>query len=726
MKPEGLNPARADDDLIDFPELVRTFGRYKWGVLSIALLVVAGAALVAFSLPETYRATVTVLIEPRSQRVVQVKDVYDPGYGSDEFFTTQWKILESRDIAEKVVDRLKLLDRRQLLVTPAREPSDLDLRQWLPFLPPKEPAPVGDEAKALERETLIDDFVKLRTIEPVLRTQLVKIHFDAFSPEVAAEIANAIADVYIESQLQARLDTTRKATEWLTAKLADIRQQLEISEKALQAFRDQEQIVNVGGARTLTEEELADYARRQREAQKRRTELQTAYEKVRQAGNDPRRLREISALLIDPLVSKANSSLLDAQEAVKQLEERYGSKHPQMAAAKARLDSAQGAMDLQLRVAAAGVKTEYEIALASERALNSQVQGTRSQIQRLDRKEYEFGQLQREVDSNRELFNTFLTRFKETDTAGSFEAISARVVDPAVTPREVFKPDKKKILLLALVGGLLFGILLALLRHLLSEEVRSAEELETLTRLPVFGVLPLVSKGLGRRKSLARLYLEKPKTPFAEGVRSIRAALQLSDVDKRFKRIMVTSSVPKEGKSCVSSSLAVAFGSIENVLLVDADLRMPSLHRLMELPDKARGLVDVLTGKATLDECLLKHEPSGIWVLPAGTPPPNPGELLSSEPFARLVHELSARFDRIVFDSPPCQAASDALLLAKYVNAVLFVVKSDSTSRRAVKNSLKQLQYAQAPLVGNVVNQVDVSRNPSYLDGYYYAYGYYG
>lgn len=725
MKPEGI--IHGDQDLIDFPELARTIGRYKWGVLAFALLIASLAALVAFSMEPVYRASVTLLIEPKSQRVVQVQDVYDPGYGTDEYFATQIGVLRSRQLATQVVDRLNLVDKRDLLFPRRSGPlAELDLRQWLPFLPDEKPEDLGVEARAAAREAMIADFMEHLTVEPVRRTQLIVAHFEAASPEIAAEVANTLAEVFIESALQARLDTTRKATEWLTGKLADIQTQLAKSEGALQGFRDQEQLVNVGGTRNLTEEELIDYTRRLREAQKRRTELANAYEKVRQAGNDPRRLKDISVLLIDPLVQRANESLLSAQELVKQMEERYGAKHPQMATARARLDTAQASFSEQLRVAAAGVRTEFEIAQENERGLQAQVANARTQIQRLDRKDYELSVLQREVQTNRELYDTFLTRFKETDTAGTYEGLNARVIDPAVVPRLPYKPEKKKIVLIAGICGLLAGIILALLRHLLSEEVRSAEELESLTRLPVFGVLPLVGGAFGKRQNLATLFLDKPKTPFAEGVRSIRAALQLSDVDKRMKRVLITSSAPREGKSSVASTLAQSFGAVERVLLIDADLRVPSLHRVFGIPQQHRGLTELLTGKATLDECLYKHERSGIWVLPAGVPPANPAELIASEAFGRMLTEAAGRFDRIFFDTPPCQAASDTLLLANHVNAVLFVVKADATSRRVVKNSMKQLRYAQAPLLGNVVNQIDTRRNPYYLSGYQYAYGYYG
>ena len=715
-------------DLIDLPELLRTLGRYRWGILGIVVLTVATTALYAFSVKPFYLGTVAILIESRDQHIVQGQDVYDPGAGTAEYYGTQKQILKSRELAERAVDRLKLVDSSEFdgSDSPFSFFKGLDLRKLLPFLPAEDSPVAGTAALIQKRERVIQAFMDRLEVESLEGTQVVQAHFKAHTPELAAQAANTLADLFIESGLQAKLDVTRKATSWLTDKLADIKAQLEKSEADLQAYREREKIINVSnGARTLTESELVDYSQRLREAQKKSQELASAYDKVRQVGSDPRKLREISVVLIDPLVQKASESMLAAQEAMKQTQERYGAKHPLMTTAKARLDTATAAFDEQLRVAAEGVKAEYEIAQQNERALIQQVEATRNKTLKLDRNDYQLSIFQREVDTNRELFNTFLSRFKETDTGSSFQAISARVIDPAVPSNKIYEPRVRRMLAISAVIGLILGLFLALLRHLLSDEIHSAEELEKLSNLPVFSVLPLVRSFLGGKQSPAALYPDHLKSPFAEGIRSVRAAIQLTDVDRRFKRIMITSSIPQEGKSSVSCALTFAFGASERVLLVDADLRRPTQSKLLSLQLAAKGLTDALGGQP-LSECIHKHESSGISVMPAGTPASNPAEMISSSAFAKLVEELSGQYDRIIFDSPPCQAASDALLLSSHVDAVLFVVKSDATSRRAIKNSLKRLRYVHAPLLGNIVNQVDVRRNHEYQDGYYYAYNYYG
>lgn len=721
--------AAASEDLIDLPELVRTFNRYKWGILGLTVLTALGSILFALSLTPIYRGTVTVLIEPRANRVVQqVQDVYDPGFGTYEYYGTQYEILRSRELATRTVDELKLYDDPEFAPRPPSLLRQiLDWRNWLPFLPKDDAPVVSDELKAaLQREATIQGFQARTFVQSVPQTQLVRVHFDAESPELAARVANALAERFINSGLQAKLEATVRATQFLTSKLDDIKKQLEESEARLQAFRESQKIVNVGGSRGIAESELMNNLGQLRDAQKRASELSNAAARIQQAGGDPRRLQDIPVLLQDEGARRANAAWLAAQEAMRQLQERYGDKHPQMAAAKARADQAQSAYFEQLRVAAQGVRTEYELAKDNERSLAGIVARDKDQLRGLDQKNYEIGVLERDVQSNRELYNLFLTRFKETDNTGNYENVSARIIDPAVTPQRPYRPQKKKIVLFATLAGLLLGVVLALLRHILSEEIRGAEDVEALTALPVFGVLPRVA-AIGGKRSCADFYREQPKTPFAEGIRSIRASLQLSDIDRKFSRLMVTSSVPKEGKSSVASTLALSFGAVERVLLVETDLRLPTLHKVFGLPKGAPGVSELLSGQATLENCLYPQGNTGVTLLPAGMPPPNPAEVIASERFARLIDELSQNYDRVIFDSPPCQAASDTLLLARLVDAVLFVIKADATSRRVVKNAVKQLRQVQAPLVGTVVNQLDTRRNPYYQSSYYYAYGgYYG
>lgn len=710
---------------MDFPELWRTLKRYRGQVLGIAAVFAIVGTVLAYSEEPTYRATTTVLIEARPNRPVRVQEVYDPGYGTIEYYATQAELLRSRDLLGHVVDRLDLTT-NPIIIPPTTDPSlwqqlrDLDWERWLPFLPARERITTPEESPEHKRERAIGVLVSSITVVQRPRTQVLSVHIDSKSPPLAAMIANTLGDLFVESGLESRLDTTARATRWLTERLSTLQQQLESSEHALQAYREKNQLINVGGARGLLEEEVVENSRTLREAQSKKTQLASAYWKIQQAGDDDRQLQAISSLLLDPPVQKAGENLLQAEQAMKQLEERYGSKHPQMSAAQARLQAAARAYYSQLRLAANGVKAEYEIAAETERALSGVVEAGKNRIRRLDQSDYQLRSLEREVQANRDLYELFLKRFKETDTASTYEPINARIVDRAVVPMRPIKPDKARMVLLWAAGGFILGTILAALRHYLVETIRSPDQLEHLTQLPVLSVVPQVA-GLGRKTAPAALCLQHPRLPYSEAVRSIRASLYLSDVDKRMKRIMFTSALPQEGKSSLASSFAVTLGQMEKILLIEADLRAPSQKKHFGISKDKPGLIEVLTGHATLEQALHRDEASGIHVLPVAQIPANPAEVIASAAFLRLVDVLAAKFDRIIFDSPPCNVASDSQLLGHRMDAVIFVIHAGSTGQRAIHSAIKHLRNSQAPLLGHVLNQVDVRRAYGY-DNQYYGY----
>lgn len=715
-------------ELADFSEVWRTIARYRWNVLGVALAITALGILYAFSADPIYRATVTILIENRPERPVQVQEVYDPGYGAREYLGTQFELLRSRELSGRLVDRLDLVNNTELLPVEERPSWWAQVRagRWqalLPFVADDDTAQAAESPEA-RRERAISTVLKMLTVEPVFGTQLMRVHVESPSRTLATTLANALGEIYVESGLESRLEATERATRWLTDRLSDLRGKLQSSERALQQYRERHELVNVGGSRGLVEEELVDNARKLREAQRKKTELASSYAKIQQAGGDERKLQEVSNLLLDPLVQRASDNLSQAQQAVKQLEDRYGEKHPQMAAAKVRLDAASRAYYEQLRLAANGIKAEYEIAAETERALLGVVTTTRGQIRRLDQRDFELKSLEREVETNRELYALFLKRFKETDTTSSYEQLNARIVDRAVLPTVPYKPNKSKVVTLWAVGGLLLGLLLAVLRHLLAQTIQSPDQLEHLTQMPVISVLPPVT-GLGRKTSSPAMVVDHPRSPFAEGVRSIRASLHLSDVDKRMKKIMFTSAVPQEGKSSIASAFAAVMGHNERVVLVEADLRAPSLKRIFGIPGAMPGVVELLSGQVKLDQALYEHAPSGIHVLPVAQIPANPAEVVSSAAYAKLLDVLASRYDRVIVDTPPCQVASDSLLLAQRMDAVLFVVHGAQTNLRTIQAAVKHLRAAQAPLLGHVLNQVD-ARKVYGVDGGYYAYGNYG
>lgn len=702
----------------------RVLYRFKWQIAGMVLLCALVAVLAVFAVAPVYRGTATLLIEPTSANVVQIQEVYEPGKTdttTSEYENTQIEVLRSRTIAEQVFDELKLDQHREYAVR-QDDAGGTGLLQDLKALWRQSQAGSSDPG----RDAAIERLMRRLRVEPVVKTNLVKIHADSRDPELSAKIANALVAAYVRYDQQSRGGITEQATGWLNQRLQEIKADLERSEKALQAFYDTEQLVNVGGARGLVEEEITDNARRLREARKVKTDLENVYRRIVDARNSVEKLQEIPVVQQEPLVQTTKKSYLDAQEEVGGLQSRYGNNHPKMIAARARLQEARAAYTKQVLLAADGTRSQYEIAQNTERSLASIVQGSKEQIQGLDRKQNQLEILQREVESNRKLYDTFLERAKETDIAGNLDIGKVRLIERAIAPKKPYKPRKALWLSTAVLLGLFLGMSMALLRAYLDDTIKTPPDLERIAGIPVLTVLPVVRKTGKRGERLVRMELEEPTAMFSEGVRTLRTSLLLADVGKKRARILISSAVPAEGKTSIALNLAICLGQGERVILVDADLRKPSVHAKLGLPQKSRGVTDVLTGGAELKDCIHRHAEGSIDILPCGTLPPNPLELLSSARFVHLLKVLSERYDRVVIDSAPCQPVSDSLLLARCADAVIFLVKADSTPSRLVSTSVRQLAKAGAPFIGAVLNQADTRRRSGFAYGYYYYQGGYG
>lgn len=717
-----MPPVFAPVDSPDPLRQLRLLYRRRWQVLRTAGLVVVLALLVLFVTTPTYRGTATLLIEPLAAKVVAIDEVYQPsvpGVNVSEVQNTQVEVLRSRMIAERVFDRLKLGEVEEYRLTePADEGGFLSSVLGLLRSGDEVSAAGGDRGRGAAIDRLRGNLL----IDPVLRSNLVRVHADAEEPELAAKIANAVTAVYLAYDRETRGDIADQASGWLGERLVEVKKELERSEQALQAFYESEQLVNVGGARGMVEDEITDNARRLREARTTRADLENVYRRIVSARTNVEVLQEIPQIAQEPLVQTTKRLFIEAQNEVGSLASRYGTKHPKMIASQARLTDSRNALRTQVLLAADGIRSQYEIARNTENSLAGIVQDSRSQIQGLDRKENQLQNLQREVESNRKLYDTFLQRSKETDVAGGLDIGKVRVVESAIVPKRPNKP--KKVLWLTAAGlfGVFLGLGLALLSGYLDNTIKTPLDLEQVAQIPALTVLPKVKD----TKDLPHFELNQPQAMFSEGIRTLRTSLLLADVSRRRKRMLVTSAVPGEGKTSIALNLAMAIGQVERVLLIDADLRKPTIAARLGLPADAKGLVELITGTAPAEACIHRHADGNIDVLPCGKPPPNPLELISSERFAQLIETVGANYDRVVIDSPPCHPVSDSFLLGRLVDAVFFLVKADSTPSQLVANAVKGLRQAGAPVIGAVLNEADTQRQTGFAYGYYYYQGGYG
>lgn len=722
----------ADDDEIDLLKLWQTIWYRKWGIISLVLVVTMVAILAVLAITPIYRAAATLMIEQKGAKVVSIEQVYGLEGAGSEYLQTQFELLKSRALAERVVRQLNLTTHAEF--DPRQQPEPLiDIKGLLAnfdfhkVVPATMPGDLEDPEALTEAEIfdqVTRSFMERVTIAPQGKSQLVQVQVEMADAQTAAIAANALANGFIESQLEATMEMSMTATNWMNSRLGELRTKLKDSEDRLQAFREAENLVDVDGVTTISAAELSLTGDRMIDARRQRAEAESQYRQVQaMRGGGWQRLATIPAVLGHPLIQQFKTEQAKAQAKVEELSKRYGPRHPAMTAARSELSAAEGSLKGQVEQIVAGIERNYQLALANENSLRASFNANKSQIQDISRKEFQLRELQREVDGNRALYDTFMTRLKETAATADLETANARVVDPATVPTEPVKPKKTLIVAIAALLALFAGVGLTLLLDALNNTFKSTEEIENRLNIPVLGILPQMK--VQEQRELARMFTADTDKSFSESIRTIRTGVVLSGMDHPHKVMVIASSIPGEGKSTVSVNLAFALGQMERVLLIDADLRRPTLAKSFEFPVGTPGLANLIAGTARLEECI--QQVDGIDMICAGTVPPNPLELLSSPRFAKAVEVLKNKYDRIIIDSPPTQAVSDAIVLSTFADSLLYVVKSASTHIPLVEKGVGQLLQNNAPVKGIVLNQVDIKKAKRYgysYGGYYDYYGY--
>jgi capsular exopolysaccharide synthesis family protein len=706
------------DAVFDLKELWYVVQRHLYGVVGFAVVLTGVIVLFLFSMQPVYLAEATLLIESEEAKVVSIEDVYEMGTGRREYYATQFEILKSRELAGKVVQQ-------NIHFFEVQKDEGSFISNILGgFLPAD--GKTDDELF----QARIDWFKRNVTVNPVRSTQLVKVGYESRDPEAAAVLANELARIYIENNLEARLAMTQMAANWLSGRIEGLKERLEESERKLQAYRESQDLVETEGVKALAVKELNEITSRLVEAKRARSEAQNI---VRQINNlsktNAEELEALPAVLEHSLVQRFKEQEANAQQKLSELSKRYGYKHPKIVAAKSDLRAAKSSTLEQIKKVVKGVNKEYEVALATERSLASQLEMVKKDVQGINRQSYKLNELEREVMVNRQLYDTFLSRIKETAEAGGMQAAHARVVDPAVVPTVPVRPKKGLLSALAFIGSLLIGVCIAFLREKLDSTIKNGEDVYNKLHTQMLGVLPFI-KGEVITGKMSLAYSSGNRGAFSESIRTIRTGVVLSGLDNPHKILVVTSSIPGEGKTTLSSNLSSAFGQMGRVLLIDADLRRPSIASNFGLKLSSPGLSNLVAETATPKECIHHIKEAGIDVMPSGVIPPNPLELLSSKRFAAVLSGLEKHYDRIIIDTAPVQVVSDALILSTFASAVLYVIKADSTDLKIARSGVARLKEANAPITGVVLNQVVVDKKKAYGYGskYYYGgyYDYYG
>ena len=707
----------------DVQRLWNAIGQNKWAIFGLALTTTLVAALVVMTMTPVYRASATILIESQQPNLVSIEEVYGLDARNLQYFKTQFELLKTRPLVEEVIKTLQLENHPEYRVDGDDVHLGTRLREWARTI-------LGGQSTSARADPIqerVETYYSNLSITPKRDTQLVEVNFESEDPALAAEVANSHAEAYIKSVLESRESVTDSASTWMMDRLDELQQNLLDSEQRLQAFREQEQLIDVEGLKSLPAKEINELTSRLVEVRAELSQARIAYNQVYRGRNLPfESLSGIPAILDDKGVQELQKIEAQALGKVAELEKRYGPQHTKMITATAELAKATENLRNQRRSVAEAIKIQYEAAQSEEREVLAALDRAKNQYQQIGRKESELLTLVREGETNRELHDLFFNRITEMSATGGIQTAPARVISPAVVPAKPSKPKKAMIVFLAFTISLILGVTVAFVRESTKNTVRSVEDVEETLRLPLLAAVPLLKGKSRKRIPLGNIYFDKAQPGFKEAIRNVRTSIALDNTERPHKIIMIASSTSGEGKSTVALNLAYSFAQGEKTLLLDTDMRRPSIGRALKVPDDRPGLAQLLAGDAKLAECV-HHGKNGYMdlVLP-GRIPSDPSQLLSSERLINALMVLRRHYDRIIIDTPPILPVSDGLVLAMHADTVIFVAKSDATAIPQIKQALDLLLRVNARVTGIVVNKLDIRKAGKYGNfgyaGYYDAF----
>jgi len=717
-QPEGYASAPEQSEAIDLRAYWRVILRRRWLIIPFFVATVLVTALVTLRQTKIYDATCTIIIDLSAPKVLdtqQMQDVVETGAGamfwSREYYETQYKVITSRAVAQRVVDRLQLGTNLRFLGLET----------------------IGDASEREQRRLRTDPVAivqKNLRVEPVKDSRIVRIRFEHPDAETASLLANAVAEAYVAENLAVKTSTTQSASDWLEQQLADLEVKLEKSGKELFDFKKQHDIVATSweDRQSMVSQRLTATNEALTRARIQKAQLEARNEAIQAVVKDPDKLDGEAESLQPVAASQAIQALkiryLEAKAECADLKLKYLDRHPKLEACETKVALARASLQHEMRTALGAARNEYQEVAKTERNLQTLLNDTKADAFGLNQYEREYLELKRTHDNNQRVYEVLLKRLKDTGVTGMLQVSNVRILDRARPSGRPIRPDLRQNLLFAIMIGLLGGIALAFGAEYLDTSITSQEQIEEKLGITFLGIIPSISKNPdGTAQDL--VVHANPKSAAAECLRALRTNLLFMSPDKPLKTILVTSSSPQEGKTTTAAALAEVMADSGNrVLLVDADMRRPRLHRIFNLPNGA-GLSSLILGQGTLDDVVKSTTVPGLFVLPCGPVPPNPAELLHTEAFASLLEQLEKRFDRIIIDSPPVAVVADAVVISTRVAGTLMVLKAGVTSRDVAKRAVRALADVNARILGAILNDLDLEDQKYGQYYYYYRYGYY-
>jgi len=697
--------------------------RKNWlTVVAVCVAALGLGALYGKSQTRVYEAVTLIEISPNAMEPLggDGKSMLNLGAGmawdTHEYYETQYKILASNRVLGEVARRLDLASDRSYL-----------------GLPSSAPRPTPEEVTSALRGQV--------TVEPIKYSQLVHVRVDDVLPSRAVRISDAVAEAYIDQNLQTAVNATSESVVWLEGQLQHVKHDLEQGENALFEFKQRNDLpsTSINETSNMLRVEMQELDTALTRARTKKAEIGARAAELAQVGSDNPDALPASELLASQFLQAMRTQY---QEALKErsslVAEGKGDNHPLVRRATEKVEETRTALLAEVRNIQGAVNRDLAVVAREEQSEAELFEATRRRAVNLNMKEIEYHRLDRNREENEKLYELLLQRMKEADLGRMMRVNNVRVVDRATEPTVPVRPRVSVIMIVSLFIGLIGGIALAWIRDQLDSSLKTQVDVEQSLGVTFLGLLPEIESEAGKKLPSRRrrhsaepdvrpelIVHDRPLSGVAEAARSIRTNLTFMNPDKPLRTLLVTSAGPSEGKTTVACSLAIAFAQAgQRVCIVDADLRRPRLHRIFSREGDV-GLTNMLVGEATVDAITKPTGIENLFSIPTGPTPPNPADVLGSERFRYFLAELSERFDRVVIDSPPVVAVTDSVIVSTLVDGTVFVARAFRTARHLSAQGLRALRDVGAPVAGAVLNAVNLSHHEySYYYHRYYREGY--
>lgn len=710
-------------------EYFRVLIKRKWTVIGCLTLIFGVVAIASFKMTPIYEAMGRIAINKPDSSLVNFKDSGGGGdYSDPTDMDTEATILQSDLLALQVIKTLNLDKMPEYGGRPdAGSPSD-------------NLAPDPLQVDSARTTALLGGFKGGLRVAIRPNTRIVEIHYVSTNPQLAATIVNTLATTYIEQNFKTKFESTMQASDWLSKQLVDLQMKVETSQEKLVRFQKEHEILGTDEKQNIITEKLAELNRELTNAELSRMQKESLYQLV-QSG-DPVVVSSTADALesvgaggsggLAPMIGGLRSHQAELKIQIADLSTQFGPSYPKVLQLNNQLKEIDAQIQSELKKMGDRVRGQYLAAQQQESMLRDEFDKQKQEANKLNESAIEYMLLKRDVDVNRQLYEGLLEKLKEAGVTAGLKSNNIRIVDIARTPTYPSEPNIPRNLMFALVLGLTSGIGLAFLLENMDNTVRTTEQAQVISGLPALGMIPMGSKAgtdatgkklltvTSSREAVELVTQARPQSQMAESYRALRTSLLLSNLGTPPKIIMVTSARPQEGKTTTSinTSIVLAQKGVR-VLLIDGDLRRPSVHKTLGMGPRS-GLSNVLTGSVTLDHAIARSPIlSNLFILPAGTPPPNPAELLASANMRDLLADLREKYDHIVIDTPPTLSVTDAVVLSQRADAIVLVIRSSKTTKQALRRSRDILMQVNAHITGVLLNAVDLT-SPDYY--YYYEY----